>query len=569
MTPAEKSYERFFDWKWLPLAAWLAVSAGFLLLNRGAYTGAYFDGSDLVRLEEFGRQTSVDFLNAPLGQLTFGLMGKLWRGSPMPYIVVSHVLHILNVGLLILLALELKAGPRTTALAAGVFGIHSGAVEAFWVPGQVAELQCALFVLLTLLAWVKQRPGWSALAFLLAVESNLAAAFLPLALALYVWLIRKDNWRWLGAHGVISTLAIVRLSLSGQVVVQPAAIWSNLNHYMDELLVFSAPGHDAPISKYLVLLLIFVMFSKLQRFSCTLFFALFLPFLLHKGNPGDWSIYLPILGIALFLAFLSDVLSEKAEALMALFSVCLWLLFQIPAYLEAVKETQKNATLAREYVETMATSKLWPGDGRAVLVDDAPPWLGFDGVKAALRLEGITLPVEPVSSKRGITLLNEPSLMLLDWGTHKYLSMAPKYPERAPEAILHFNSGSAVLDLGDGWLPRESESRWAKPMATLRLSRPDWGDRFGIGVDIPKAQVAQLKTIRLGIFANGKRLWFTEFQKPGIWTVDWKANDQEAPAGTSTEYQLKVEPAWMLPKTTVETGLQIRWIGYQNSKWKK
>ena len=55
--------DRFFDWKWLPVAAWVLISALFLFANRGSYA-TYFDGSDLVRLEQFSRHTVADHLVA-------------------------------------------------------------------------------------------------------------------------------------------------------------------------------------------------------------------------------------------------------------------------------------------------------------------------------------------------------------------------------------------------------------------------------------------------------------------------------------------------------------------------
>jgi len=415
--------DRFFSWKWLPLVAWIVVSALFLFLNRGAYR-SYFEGADLVRLEQFSHHSTGDYLLAmfspvpkaeldgPFGRLTFGLLGKLWRGSVVPYIVLLHAMHLINLALLIVLALQLGLGPRTASLAAGVFGIHAGAIEVFWGPGHMVEVQCAFFVLLSLLAWVRNLPVLSAIAFCLAVESDLAAIFLPLALCLYAWAIRRDNLKWLALHGVVMLYGLLQLTIESQWQWAPGILWRNFNYYVDEVLMFS---RDYPFAGYIILAIGFLFPGKLHRFAYGLFLCMLFPLLCRVGSLGEWSIYLPILGVALFLALMSDLLSDGV-AFLAAFSVGLWLLFQIPAYLDAAKDYQLKSGQVRSYIEKVAAYDQWPPDGRAVLVDDAPELLGVAGVRAALHLEGLTIPIESVTSAKGQALLSEKPFMLLENG---------------------------------------------------------------------------------------------------------------------------------------------------------
>src|SRR3954467_5809387 len=104
--------------KRLPALTFVAVAALFLLMNRGSYE-SFFDGGDLQRLEQFSRHSVTEHLLAmvlpnpgpeldqPLGRLLFGSLSKVWRGSPKPYIVLTHILHFLNLGLLLALTLQM------------------------------------------------------------------------------------------------------------------------------------------------------------------------------------------------------------------------------------------------------------------------------------------------------------------------------------------------------------------------------------------------------------------------------------------------------------------------------
>lgn len=568
--------DRFFNWKWLPLFAWATLALLFVFLNRGAYR-SYFDGTDLVKLEQFSQHSPADYLLAmvspvfkpgfddPFGRLLFGVLGKVWRGSPLPYILLIHAMHLINVGLLIILALALGLGPRVATLAAGVFAIHGGAAEVFWLPGHVVEVECAFFVLLTLLAWIKHRPILSALAFWLGVESDSTSVLLPLGLGLYVLWIRKDNARWLGLHAGVMMFGLLQLALGMDWQFAPSSLWRNFTYYVDELLVFT---YDEPMVRYLVLLLGLVISGKRARFAYALFFCLLIPLLWRPGRPGEWSIYLPILGVALFLGLLSDLISDGAMNLMAACMTVFWLLLQIPTYLDATKDYALKSAQVRNYVETFATYSAWPPDGSAVLLDEAPEWLGLDGVRAALHLEGLTIPIEPVATTRGRAHLSEPSFMLLDWTSHRSLLMVRKDAERQPETMLRFEDGFTVLDLGSGWFDHKEASRWSAPEASLRLTRPDWGDQFVIGVDIPKSQLAALNSIRLDISSGGTVLWGHTFTKSGAWTVTWKAL-ADPPIGSASEYHLVAKPAWTLPGTNVQVGLKVSRIGYQSSKWPK
>jgi hypothetical protein len=504
--------------------------------------------------------------DGPFGRLVFGLLGKAWHGSPLPYILLIHAMHLINVGLLIVLALELGFGPRVATLAAGVFAIHAGAAEVFWLPGHVVEVECAFFVLLSLLAWIKNRPILSALAFWLAVESDSTAVLLPLALGLYVLWIRKDNAKWLGLHAAVMLFGLLQLAFNMDWQFAPSSLWRNLTYYVDELLVFS---YDQPILRYLVLLLGFLVSGKKARFAYALFLCLLIPLLWRRGLPGEFSIYLPILGVALFLGLLSDLIADGAMNVMAVLMIGFWLLLQIPSYWEATRDYSRKSAQARSYVDTFATYSAWPTDGSAVLLDEAPEWLGLDGARAALRLEGLTIPIEPVAGTRGHALLTEPSFMLLDWTSHRSLLMVRKDAARLPEPMLRLEDGSSVLDLGPEWFDHENGLRWSAPEASVRLTRPDWGDQFVIGVDLPRSQIAVLGPVRLDISSGGTVLWGHTFSKSGGWTVTWKVLADAPPIGAASEYHLQVKPAWRLAGTNLQVGLRVSKIGYQNSKWNK
>ena len=85
-------------------------------------------------------------------------------------------------------------------------------------------------------------------------------------------------------------------------------------------------------------------------------------------------------------------------------------------------------------------------------------------------------------------------------------------------------------------------------------------------VSLPKKQIDDLHSIRVGISYRGTELWQTKFEKAGGWTVTWNVPD-DVPVDQMSQFDLAVIPAWNLNGR--EAGLHVLSFGYVNSKWKQ
>jgi tetratricopeptide (TPR) repeat protein len=130
----------------------------------------------------------------PLTWVTLGLDYVLWGENPRGYHLTSLLLHGVNAALVYVLCLALLsratdrgiAGAKAAALQVGAvlaglfFGVHPLRVESVaWVTDR-ADLVCTLFVLLTLLCYVKAHPAG-----------------------------QKTRRRWLGGSIILLTLALL------------------------------------------------------------------------------------------------------------------------------------------------------------------------------------------------------------------------------------------------------------------------------------------------------------------------------------------------------------------------
>ncbi|UCF39238.1 MAG: tetratricopeptide repeat protein [Acidobacteriota bacterium] len=145
-----------------------------LLLESPRITSPGFD--PLLFLEQYGGR--------PLTLFLFKLEYFAWGRQPVPYHLLNLVLHTLNVLFLFLLLVRLKAHFLAAFAAAAIFALHplqAQAVNYIWAR---SALLMATFTLVSLLL-CRVKPGWSILAFQLAIWSRAEALVLALPLALW------------------------------------------------------------------------------------------------------------------------------------------------------------------------------------------------------------------------------------------------------------------------------------------------------------------------------------------------------------------------------------------------
>ncbi len=124
----------------------------------------------------------------PVVMLSFALDRGLWGGSPVGFHAVNLTLHLAVAWLLGALAEGVGLGTGVALAAALLFAAHPVQTEAVTYVSGRTDLLCALFVLLSLLAWRRSRrlaDGWaiaSATALGAALLAKEAAVAVPLAL---------------------------------------------------------------------------------------------------------------------------------------------------------------------------------------------------------------------------------------------------------------------------------------------------------------------------------------------------------------------------------------------------
>jgi hypothetical protein len=137
----------------------------------------------------------------------------LWRTfhlTPLPYHLVSLILHIANTWLIYFACLAWPRTRNAALWAAGFFAVHEGHQEAvMWFSG-IAELLQFLFGGLALLCWMRGR-WWNVAGFacfaLALISKESAVVFLALFL-----LVAPDKWRWIPPYAAVAALTLASIA---------------------------------------------------------------------------------------------------------------------------------------------------------------------------------------------------------------------------------------------------------------------------------------------------------------------------------------------------------------------
>ena len=154
----------------------------------------------------FTEQTS-HFLNPAVAQGYYRPIFLLWLGlnhhlfglRPAGWHVSSVLLHGIISGLIVVLLLRQGFPPWIATIAALFFGLHSVHIESVaWISGVTDPLAC-LFLLLSLLFWLRARETASLLHFAAALScffgallAKETAVLFPLVVLIYAWALPSD-----------------------------------------------------------------------------------------------------------------------------------------------------------------------------------------------------------------------------------------------------------------------------------------------------------------------------------------------------------------------------------------
>jgi Flp pilus assembly protein TadD len=142
----------------------------------------------------------------PLQMLTFMLDYSVWQFNPVGYHITNTFLHImtgwavfavLNV-LFVSSSCSKETGRKLALGAALLWLVHPVHTQCTTYVSGRADILVTLFILLTVLAYIKEKRGLSILCFVLALLSKELAVLAPLFIILYDVILRhgqKINWK--------------------------------------------------------------------------------------------------------------------------------------------------------------------------------------------------------------------------------------------------------------------------------------------------------------------------------------------------------------------------------------
>ena len=139
--------------------------------------------------------------------------------EPWSFHVVSLLLHLLCVWLAYGVLLELLP-VRSAQIAAMIFAIHPLQTESVVYVFARGTLLAAVFGLLALHLWLKDRPWWAAGAFALALLAKEEIAALPLLLALLEWSTKRRR----AVVGPLAAMLALSLAAGLRVIFAAGAI---------------------------------------------------------------------------------------------------------------------------------------------------------------------------------------------------------------------------------------------------------------------------------------------------------------------------------------------------------
>lgn len=466
----------------------------FYVASKGAYKG-FFSADDLDNLAWTRHAELSSFLTGlvtpqfyasnfrPVGHFYFWALGHAAGLDFRPYVAVLHGLHLLNLGLLWALLGRLTFSWPARAMGVIFFAFHMAVYDAYWKPMYVFDVLCALFSLLSVVLWIDKRRWLSLLSFWLAYKSKELAVAVPVILAAYEYLLGSFSLKALAPHlaGGAWFTAQALFSQGGRggdygLRLTPLTLWQTIDFYASQVFLVRHAGF--------VLALLPVWVRDRRLWWGMLAGALWLgPMLLVPGRVFGAYLYLPLAGLAVALAALTERLSWKWIAA----PMAIWLGFNYAEMRDRRRATLAEAEETAAYVYSLADLAKHGKDIDTVLIDSAPAALRRWGVEGALRytfdrddLELIYLEDHDHKEPRP-----DATLAMLSWdGPLKKLYTMRRTAAAGDSAYVEMTRLTPVWQLTRGWYQRENNYRWTMPKAEARVRRPAGANEFQVTVNI-------------------------------------------------------------------------------------
>ncbi|MFA5063463.1 MAG: hypothetical protein WC578_05300 [Candidatus Omnitrophota bacterium] len=147
--------------------------------------------------EHWSGQRPFDLMYRPLQAVSYFLDYKIWGGDkPFGFHLANLLLHLLNGILTFIVLLKLFSDMRLAAIAAVLFIVHPLQVSVVSYLSARADLLSLLFLLSSVLLFLKDLPILSLLSAFLALLSRENAVFLFLFIALVIFIQKQEKSRY-------------------------------------------------------------------------------------------------------------------------------------------------------------------------------------------------------------------------------------------------------------------------------------------------------------------------------------------------------------------------------------
>jgi protein O-mannosyl-transferase len=347
----ENKIVKYLNGKWPYI--WLLIIIAALYFRSLFFQYTYFDDHVLVlnrldffkHLSNFGKIFSEDVFNnytnrfyyRPLLTTTFFIDGWIGGGRLWVFHLSNIIYHLLACWLLLAFLKKITNANITAFLLAAIFAVHPVITQVVvWLPGRNDSV-VTIFILLSFLAFLRYIENnriifgiISLLMFAVGLFIKELTVFLPLMIVLYIFIFHRENNKKLIFMSVfwiflIIISAIIRHNVFGNALGQ-----TNLKEIFTSILhnIPAVPGYIGKIfipvglSVYpdlkdmiipiiiglICMLLMVVSFfykpadKKMLLFGLLWFLIFLIPAFIKAANMSEHRIYLPMIGILIFIA---------------------------------------------------------------------------------------------------------------------------------------------------------------------------------------------------------------------------------------------------------------------------
>lgn len=244
----------------------------------------------------------------PVAHSYYHLMNSAAHFSYKPWVAGVQLLVIASAVLLWFVLAEMGLRPAARAVGCALLLLHPSLFDAYWKPMYVFDTSCAFFLLVSLLAWMRNRWLVSLIAFYTAYRCKEVAVMFPVVLLGYEFLLGQRRVKRLLPFFAVSICFGIQAMLFNRSAPQTAytmlfnahSLSITLPFYMHTALGFAWSG-------VLVSALLLAARTRSAYFGLLAFWVLLIPLLFLPGRLFDVYTYVPMTGLAIAVA---SVLSQ-------------------------------------------------------------------------------------------------------------------------------------------------------------------------------------------------------------------------------------------------------------------